>query len=151
MANKVITMQQIRSIIQLLEKGYSLRSISSQIGLSRQPVTFYAARLKNAPYSLEALRQLSDEDLAAIVYAPAATTPLAESARRQELEALMPYFLSELKRTGVTRLLLWEEYRKQSTDPFRYTQFCILLKQAGKISNASMHLLTRILFQIKTR
>ncbi|HXS59050.1 MAG TPA: hypothetical protein VN726_23160 [Hanamia sp.] len=55
MANKVITMQQIRSIIQLLEKGYSLRSISAQIGLSREPVTFYAARLKNAPYSLEAL------------------------------------------------------------------------------------------------
>ena len=54
-----------------------------------------------------------------IVYAPSVTTPLAESARRQELEALMPYFLSELKRTGVTRLLLWEEYRKQSTDPFR--------------------------------
>lgn len=130
MANKVITMQQIRSIIQLLEKGYSLRSISSQISLSRQP------RLKNAPYSLEALRQLSDEDLAAIVYVPAIITSLPESARRQELEALMPYFLSELKRTGVTRLLLWEEYRKNSTDPFRYTQFCILVKQAGKISNA---------------
>ena len=133
-------MQQIRSIIQLLEKGYSLRSISAQIGLSRQPVTFYAARLWNAPYSLEALRQLADEDLAAIVNAHAVTTSLPESARRQELEALMPYFLSELKRTGVTRLLLWEEYRKQCTDPFRYTQFCILLKQAGKITNASMHL-----------
>ena len=104
MANKVITMQQIRSIIQLLEKGYSLRSISAQIGLSRQPVTFYAARLKNAPYSLEALRHLPDEDLAVIVYAPVVTAPLAESARRQELEVLMPYFLSELKRTGVTRL-----------------------------------------------
>ena len=140
MANKVITMQQIRSIIQLLEKGYSLRSISAQIGLSRQPVTFYAARLKNAPYSLEAFRHLPDEDLAGIVYATVVTAPLAESARRQELEVLMPYFLSELKRTGVTRLLLWEEYRKQSTDPFRYTRFCILLKQASKITNASMHL-----------
>jgi hypothetical protein len=117
-------------------KGYSLRSISAQIRLSRQPVTFYAARLRNAPYSFEALLQLSDEDLAAIVYAPAVTTSLPESARRQELEVLMPYFLSELKRTGVTRLLLWEEYRKQSTDPFRYTQFCILLKQAGKITSA---------------
>ena len=96
MANKVITMQQIRSIIQLLEKGYSLRSISTQIGLSRQPVTFYAARLKNAPYSLEALRQLPDEDLASIVYAPAVSTLLPESTRRQELEVLMSYFLSEL-------------------------------------------------------
>ena len=52
----------------------------------------------------------------------------------------MPYFFSELKRTGVTRLLLWEEYRKESSDPFRYTQFCILLKQAAKLTNATMRL-----------
>jgi transposase len=140
MANKVITMQQIRGIIQLLEKGYSLRAISAQIGLSRQPVTFYAARIKKAPYSFEELRCLSDEALSQIVYPPAVTAHLPESARRRELDGLMPYFLSELKRTGVTRLLLWEEYRKESTDPFRYTQFCILLKQAGNITNASMHL-----------
>ena len=140
MANKVITMQQIRAIIQLLEKGFSLRSIAAQVGLSRQPVTLYAARLKNASYSLEELRLLPDADLANIVYTPAVAAPLSESARRQELNARMAYFLSELKRTGVTRLLLWEEYRKESVDPFRYTQFCILLKQASKTSDASMHL-----------
>jgi transposase len=140
MANKVITMQQIRTIIQLLEKGYSLRAISAQIGLSRQPVTFYAARLKAATYSLEALRQLPDADLAGIVYAPEVSAPLPVNTRRQEFDSLMAYFLSELKRTGVTRLLLWEEYRKESRDPFRYTQFCILLKQGSKTSNASMHL-----------
>lgn len=140
MANKVISMQQIRTIIQLLEKGYSLRKISAQVGLSRQPVTFYAGRLKNAAYSLEALRQLPDADLASIVYAPEVSEPLADNARRQELDSRMAYFHSELKRTGVTRLLLWEEYRKESNDPFRYTQFCILLKQAGKTINASMHL-----------
>jgi transposase len=140
MANKVITMQQIRTIIQLLEKAYSLRAIAAEISLSRQSVTFYATRLKASACSFEALRQLPDAALAAIVYAPEVTLPLAESARRLELDGRMPYFLSELKRTGVTRLLLWEEYRKESSDPFRYTQFCILLKQAGKITNATMHL-----------
>lgn len=136
----MISMQQIRTIIQLLEKGYSLRAIATQIGLSRQPVTFYAARLKNAAYSFEELRQLPDADLAGIVYAPQVAVALPESARKQELDSRMAYFLSELKRTGVTRLLLWEEYRKESSNPFRYTQFCILLKQAGKATNASMHL-----------
>src|SRR5665213_1219105 len=140
MANKVIPMQQIRSIIQLLEQGYSLRAISVQTGLSRQTVTLYAKQLTNASHCLEALRQLPDEDLASIVYAPAVTKPLPDNTRKQELDMRMPYFLSELKRTGVTRLLLWEEYRKESNDPFRYTQFCILLKQAAKITNASMHL-----------
>ncbi|MDQ3142306.1 MAG: hypothetical protein M3Q56_08670 [Bacteroidota bacterium] len=133
-------MQQIRTIIQLLEKGFSLRAISSQVTLSRQTVTFYATRLKSAPYSFEELRQLTDEDLAGIVYVPAVAVPLSENARRQEFDSRIPYFLSELKRTGVTRQLLWEEYRKESIDPFRYTQFCILTKESGKINNASMHL-----------
>lgn len=140
MANKVITMQQIRTIIQLLEKGYSLRAIAAVISLSRQTVTFYAARLKASAYSFEALRQLPDAALAAIVYAPEVTLPLCENARKLELDGRMSYFLSELNRTGVTRLLLWEEYRKESPDPFRYTQFCILLKQAAKVTNATMHL-----------
>jgi len=140
MANKVITMQQIRTIIQLLEKGYSLRAIAVEISLSRQAVTFYASRLKASTCSFEALRHLPDAALAAIVYAPQVTLPVVENARRLEIDSLMPYFLSELKRTGVTRLILWEEYRKESLDPFRYTQFCILLKQASKVTNASMHL-----------
>jgi len=140
MANKVISMQQIRSIIQLLEKGYSLRGISAEMRLSRPTVTFYATRLKHDLYSLADLRQLSDEALAKVVYTSGVVKPLPGDARRQELDLRMPYFLSELKRTGVTRLLLWEEYRKESTDPLRYTQFCILLKQASMITNASMHL-----------
>ena len=140
MANKLTTMQQIRTIIQLLEKGYSLRAISAQIGLSRQPVTFYAARLKNSAYSFEALRQLPDAALANIVYAPEVAVAIAENTRRQEFDSRLAYFLSELKRTGVTRLLLWEEYRKECLYPFRYTQFCILLKQGSKISDATMHL-----------
>ncbi len=48
MANKVIQMQQIRALMQLIEKGYSLRSITAQLKLSRQAVTLYSIRLKNA-------------------------------------------------------------------------------------------------------
>jgi hypothetical protein len=130
MANKVILMQQIRALIQLLEKGLSLRAISSELGLSRQPVTFYAARLKTSSYSFEELRKLCDEDLAKIVYHRGTETKLSDPARREAFTERIAYFISELKRPGVTRLLLWEEYRKECADPYRYTQFCILFKQA---------------------
>lgn len=93
-------MQQIRTIIQLLEKGYSLRAISAEIGLSRQPVTLYAARLKASTYSFEALRQLPDAALAAIVYAPQVSIPSCENGRKLELDGRMPYFLGELKTYG---------------------------------------------------
>ena len=140
MANQVISMQQIRALIQLLEKGYSLRAIAAQLGISRQPVTLYAARLKGAPYTLEALRQLSDTDLATIIYTPTAPVDFTDKPRMLDFIARIPYCLTELKRTGVTRLLLWEEYRKEYSDPYQYTQFCILLKEAAKTTQATMHL-----------
>ncbi len=133
-------MQQLRALIQLLEKGCSLRSISAQLGISRQPVTLYAARFKSSNYSFEELRHLSDADLATIAYAPAVQADYTDAARRLDLNTRIPYYLSELKRTGVTRLLLWEEYRKECTDPYMYTQFCILLKEASKTTQATMHL-----------
>ena len=140
MSNKVISMQQIRSLILLLEKGLSFRAIAAELKLSRQPVTLYASRLKATALPLAALRQLPDADLAKIVYAPATAADLSESDRKKDLHGRMAYFLAEIKRTGVTRLLLWEEYRKECADPYRYTQFCILLKEAAKTTHATMHL-----------
>ena len=89
---------------------------------------------------LAQLRQLPDAELASIVYAPAVATNLSDNQRRQDLNSRIAYFLTELKRTGVTRVLLGEEYRKECTDPYQYTQFCILLNEAAKTSKATMYL-----------
>lgn len=86
MANKVITMQRIRAIIQLLEKGYLLRSISTQVRLLRQPITFYAAKLKKTVYSFDELRRLCDSKLASIAYAHEASLTLPENVGKQELD-----------------------------------------------------------------
>jgi transposase len=140
MANKVISMQQIRLLLQLLEKGFSLRSIASQIRLSRQTVTLYAEKLTNSDLSFVSLRELSDTDLAAIVYSLPVVVDITENARLYDFTQRIGYFILELKRTGVTRQLLWEEYRKEYENPYRYTQFCILLKQTLQTASATMHL-----------
>ena len=140
MANQVISMQQIRALIQLLEKGYSLRAIALQLCISRQSATLYAIRLKKSGHPIEALRHLSDAALSAVVYAPAVVVDYSDDLRRMDFIARTPYFLTELKRTGVTRLLLWEEYCKEYDSPYRYTRFCDLLKEAIQPTKATMHL-----------
>ena len=140
MANQVISMQQIRALIQLLEKGYSLRAVAAQLSISRQSATLYAIRLKSSGYTMEALRHLNDAALSAIVYAPAVLIDYSDELRRMDFISRTPYFLTELKRTGVTRLLLWEEYRKEYDSPYRYTRFCDLLKESIKPTRATMHL-----------
>ena len=140
MANQVISMQQIRALIQLLEKGYSLRAIAAQLSISRQSATLYAIRLKSSGYTMEAFRHLNDAALSAVVYAPAVLIDYSDDFRRMDFISRTPYFLTELKRTGVTRLLLWEEYRKEYDSPYRYTRFCDLLKESIKPTRATMHL-----------
>jgi transposase len=140
MANQVISMQQIRALIQLLEKGVSLRGISVQLSISRQSATLYAIRLKKSGHPMEVLRKLSDAALSAIVYDPAIVVDYSDDLRRLDFNARTPYFLTELNRTGVTRLLLWDEYRKEYYRPYRYTRFCDLLKEAIQPTKATMHL-----------
>jgi len=140
MANQVIIMQQIRSILQLLEKGYSIRAIASELHIARRTITQYTARIRDHGHSLASLRQLSDAELAGVVYTPRIEADYSGNPRRLDFNSRVPFLLAELKRTGVTRMLLWEEYRKECKDPFRYTQFCVLLKEAARPSQATMHL-----------
>lgn len=136
MSNKVITMHLIRSVIHYLCKGYSLRSISRELKISRPTITAYAVRLKNHTSSYEQLQSLDDAALAAIVYAP--VQQATEDARKADFSQRASYFLRELKRTGVTRQLLWQEYLKEFSEGYGYTQFCVLLAQHRNISNPSM-------------
>src|SRR5262252_5814689 len=138
MGNKALSMQLIRSIIQLLEKGYSYRSIATELKVNRKPVTTYCKKLILSGHPLTALRQLSDTDLAAIVYSAPKEQDPEENLRRREFDFRLEYFLSELNRTGVTRLLLWQEYRIEYPAGYGYTQFCILLKEALSIAKPSM-------------
>ncbi|MBF9016723.1 MULTISPECIES: IS21 family transposase, partial [unclassified Oceanispirochaeta] len=51
-----------------------------------------------------------------------------------------PQFAKELKKTGVTLQLLWEEYRIDNPDGLKYTQFCYHFQQWKADENISMHL-----------
>ena len=133
-------MQVLRMLIQLLEKGFSLRSISRELQLSRKTVTQYVCRLKNSGLDLPALRGLDDASLSALIYTSSEPVVILNDARRQYFDLHISYFVSELKRTGVTRLLLWEEYRKENPGGYGYTQFCVLLDRYRKTGEASIRL-----------
>jgi len=98
--NKLISMEKISLIKQLNEQGHSLRSISRKTGVHRKTVTQY----------------LSGD------HEPEVSTPQDE--RLATLAGYFPYYDRELSRVGVTRQLLWGEYRELHPDGYQYTQFC---------------------------
>lgn len=130
-------MQQIRLIIHHLQRGLSGRKTARELGLSRNTVKLYADRIEGSSYTLDQLQKLDDTALSAIAYPSLENA--AHDVRRSDLTAQIPGFLEDLKGTGVTRRLLWEEYRKKFSQGYEYPQFCELLAREQKLNNATMH------------
>jgi transposase len=130
-------MQQIRLIIHHLQRGLSGRRIARELGLSRNTVKLYKERIEVSSYTLDELQKFDDTALSAIAYP--SLEKLAQDPRRSDFTAQTADFLEDLKGTGVTRRLLWEEYRKEFPQGYEYPQFCELLSREQKLNNATMH------------
>ena len=137
MANKVIEMHIVRSVIQQLGRNYSERHISRELNISRTTVRQYAERFRTCSFTFTELLELEDAVLAELVY-PSTLAPNRDD-RKIDFESRIGYFQTELKRTGVTRYLLWQEYRSRYGGGYGYTQFCELLARHSTIQDASMH------------
>ena len=138
MANKVKTMLQVRRILQLLEESHSKRSISRDLGISRNTVDYYQQRVKISGLALSQLLLLRDGELSQFIYN--SSTTQVSSSRQEVFDSQLKYFLKELGRTGVTRQLLWQEYIAVHPQGYAYTQFCARLNQGKSLRSVVMHL-----------
>jgi len=136
MANKAKNMLQIRRLLQLLISGLSERQIANTIGMSRNTVATYLKRFKSNGSDFSQLLSLSDEALGSVVYNHSVETRKDE--RYGRLSPKLGHYLSELNRIGVTRMLLWEEYRREDPDGYSYQQFCEHINTFIQIRNAVM-------------
>lgn len=137
MAKQPITMLQIRRIIQLLEQGTSKRKIAQILHSGRHTVDSYVSKFEQSGLSLSLLSRLSDADLAALIYSANKEPPYDQ--RLADLTSRQSYFRKELTRPGVTKLILWEEYRQAIPDGYGYSQFCEHLAADNRKSAATMH------------
>ena len=108
MAGTSITMNKLRKVILLHTEGKSKRFISSYLQLSRNTVKKYITRFIHLKMSLDEIADLEDRDLAVLIL----SEPEKElTPRLQEIHDFFSYAQKELKKTGVTRLQLWQEYQ----------------------------------------
>jgi transposase len=141
MANKSIGMTQVRRIIQLKADGLSKHKISSLLHLHRATLDNYLSRIEASGKSFSELLLLKDEQLVNLAYT--ATVAVQTDERLEELKEQFAYFKKELTRSGVTRRILWEEYRSADPGGYSYTQFCEHFARYQKHSHATMHLTHR--------
>jgi transposase len=138
MANKSISMIQVRRIIQLKSEGLSKLKISKLLNIHRATLDNYLSKFEATGESYQGLLQYSDGQLGALVYNTSATTKLDK--RIDVLKKHLDYFKEELSLPGVTRKTLWEEYQEACPDGYSYTQFCEHFARHIKRTKATMHL-----------
>lgn len=138
MSAKTKSMHQIKQIIELYSKGNSIRHIERMTGMSRNTIRDYLRKINSQNIAVEQLLALDEESLSALVYREEIPM-LHGNDRYQLIEQQMEYFAKELPKRGVTRQLLWEEYRKDNRDGYGYSQFCEHLARHLMSNNAVMH------------
>ena len=67
-------------------------------------------------------------------------TSSKKDERYERLAPLLAEYVKELSRRGVTRLLLWKEYRRKDPDGYSYQQFCEHINTYLQVNSAVMHL-----------
>src|SRR6201996_4181943 len=137
MANPTINMSKIRKILKLYSQQRSIMAISAQADASRNTVKKYLAAFKKTGFTFDEVNALNDRELEEL-FGKARETP--PSARMQSMLRCFPHVDKELKRTGVTRYMLWEAYLKEFPNGYQYSQFCFYYTQWKARVNPTMHM-----------
>lgn len=137
MANQAISMIKIRQILRLYCKGYSKLKIAEQTGISRNTLKKYIKEFTTIRLTFEEINELSDKELEDLFVKPD-DKPLNE--RLQTLFNLFPSIEKELKKKGVTRQILWEDYKRSYPDGLGLSQFKHYYSQWKAQVNPTMHM-----------
>jgi len=105
------------------------------MNLSRPVISKIITRWIESGLAWEELRELPDSQFHELLY-PSKKSP----GKADLLKELFPHFTVELKRSGVTLQLLWEEYIQKNSEGLKYSQFCFHFQQWRGDEDISMHL-----------
>ncbi|NEW84846.1 MAG: IS21 family transposase [Mariniphaga sp.] len=126
MSGKLKSMSQIKQLLQLHELGKNKKFIARSLGMSKNTVKVYLSKLALSALDIQSLLTLDDPILEGKFHAG---NPAYKDERFDHFKTKLEYFSKELTRVGVTRQLLWEEYRSDYPGGYGHTQFCYHLSQ----------------------
>ncbi len=136
MANKKTEMSKVRKCILLHHQGQSKNFISKYLQLSRNTVKKYINLYKVLNLDILTINNKNDAELEKIFSKgePELTPKL------QAVYDIFPYMEKELKKTGVTKQIIWEEYIAEHADGLRRNQFMNRYRIWSKKVNPVMHM-----------
>lgn len=138
MAAKAIAMEPLKQILRLKNEGFSIKAIVRHTGISRPTVKKYLSRIREAELQDEAADAIDEKELSAAVFNEDVTVFKGE--RYAQLLENFACAEAELSKTGVTRQILWLEYKEQYPDGYNYSRYCYHLAIYLKNKEVVMHM-----------
>lgn len=119
-------MRKIKDVLRLFyEVKLSQRAIALALSIGLGTVSTYLQRAREAGISWPLPADMNERDLGRLLFPSQPAT-----GQRRFVDPDYPDVHQELKRKGVTKLLLWQEYRQQHPDDgYSYAQFCHRYRQ----------------------
>ena len=127
MAGKIKSMSQIKQLLLMHKEGRKIKEIARNLSISKNTVKSYLEKYLSLKCSLDDLLKLEEPLLEAKFHA--GNPAYKDNTRYDSFKSKLDYFATELKKTGVTKQLIWEEYREDEASSYGYTQFCHHLTQ----------------------
>jgi len=137
MPNKLISMNKLRQVLRLHSQERGTKAIGNLLKMSRTTVKKYLSLFKESGMSLDEVLDLSDKDLSSLFH----EKPEEKANERQQtLEKLLPVYCKRLKRKGVTREMLYREYKEKYPDGYSRSRFCDYIMKYQVTNSVVMHL-----------
>src|SRR5437763_2384770 len=127
-----VSMRRVRQVLRLKhECGASDRAIARSLSLARSTVGLTLESDAAAGLRWPSPATLTDGVLEAMLYAGHGS----QQGARRKTEPAWGYVHHELRRPGVTLMLLWEEYRQREPSGYAYSRWCELYRAwEGRLS-----------------
>ncbi|MBN2861526.1 MAG: IS21 family transposase, partial [Bacteroidales bacterium] len=136
MPKKRTSMTKMREIIRLHElKDLSIRQISKLTNVSRPVVSQTISEITVKELNYRQISELSDSNLKEIL-----STKKTVISKASDLKERFSEYAIELKKTGVTLQVLWEEYIRENPAGLKYSQFCHHFQKWKQDERISMHI-----------
>lgn len=137
MARKRINMKKIREIIHFKEiPDMSVRKIALALNISRPVVAQYIKDFNASGLTYEDTKDMPDSEFLALFEKQKSK----KCSKYEELSRQFPYIAIELQKTGVTLMILWNEYLREHPDGYSYSQFCYHFQVWRNASKITMHI-----------
>jgi len=117
-----LTMRKVKEVLRLKwGNGLSDRQVAISCSIARSTVAEYIGRAKRAGLSWQQAEGMNEAEIERLLF-----PPQPSDSTEQRFLPDWTYVYQELKRKGVTKFLLWQEYKERYPSGYQYSRFCQL-------------------------